>query len=189
MKSYRLWNSWIIFHLNHLLSKNVNDPFELLNKMNSSRNIAISLIPSKEDVINKIWLKTLILLLLYRKKPELLKSCKSNHAFVPKNTWISLLLKIYIYDDLKDNTLPSSLFQILLLESNFDRPFYVSPSTVKQNTVLMLEINETPIETKFPELFVYYDDYNSEPIKFPRTRFILRKFLKMITHLTSYLRF
>jgi hypothetical protein len=96
--------------------------------MHRTRKIAISKIPQKEDVINKIWRNSLILLLLLKKSPKLLDTSTSTLAYLPKNTWTSLLLKIYIYELIPDDTLHSSLLQILLLECNFRKPFYVSES-------------------------------------------------------------
>lgn len=95
----------------------------LLKHLITTRNIAISLIPTKEKIIDKIWMKTLIILLLFRKKPHLLESTNTTLALMCKNTWISLLLKIYIYDDVKDESLSSLLFQIILLECNNNRPY------------------------------------------------------------------
>lgn len=95
----------------------------LLKHLITTRNIAISQIPTKEKIIDKIWMKTLIILLLFRKKPHLLETTNTTLALMCKNTWISLLLKIYIYDDVKDESLSSLLFQIILLECNNNRPY------------------------------------------------------------------
>lgn len=123
----------------------------LLKHLITTRDIAISLIPTKEKIINKIWMKTLIILLLFRKKPHLLETTNTTLALMCKNTWNSLLLKIYIYDDIKDESLSSLLFQIILLECNDNRPY---------KTRITVE-NIKPEEKKIETVFVLHYDVTS----------------------------
>jgi hypothetical protein len=91
----------------------------LIAAMISTRNKAIKLMTNKEIVINNIWKKTLILLLMYRKFIHLLTTTRSNHLCIAKNNWTSILQKISSNEENNENTIPSLLFQLLLFEFSF----------------------------------------------------------------------
>lgn len=91
----------------------------IIAKMISTRNTAIKLMTNKEIVINDIWKKTLMLLLMYRKFPHLLTTTRSNHLCIAKNSWTSILQRISNDEENIVNILPSLLFQLLLFEFSF----------------------------------------------------------------------
>ena len=91
----------------------------IIAKMISTRNTAIKLMTNKEIVINDIWKKTLMLLLMYRKFPHLLTTTRSNHLCIAKNSWTSILQRISNDEENIINILPSLLFQLLLFEFSF----------------------------------------------------------------------
>jgi hypothetical protein len=85
----------------------------------STHNKAMKLVTENEIVINNIWKKTFILLLLYRKFPRLLQTTRSNHLCIAKNSWTSIINKIISNEENIENTLPSLLFQLILFEFSF----------------------------------------------------------------------
>ena len=91
----------------------------IISMLLSTHSKAIKLITDNEMVINNIWKKTLILLLLYRKIPFLLQTTRSNHLCIAKNNWTSIIHKIRTNEENIENILPSLLFQLILFEFSF----------------------------------------------------------------------
>lgn len=150
----------------------------IIANMISTRTTAIKLMTIKKTVINDIWRKTLILLLMYRKFPHLLTTTRSNHLCISKNSWTSILQKISTDEENIVNILPSLLFQLLLFEFSFcsglcgtsSRFIYTIPTPVvecvelvgtQEKIVNKLEISDN---TRFFRLDSDDDDNDETPL-------------------------
>lgn len=115
----------------------------LMNK----RFHAIKHLPDKEDLINTIWRRCVIVFLINRNHPE---QILSTLELVPKNKWTIFLDKLSISDPLTINLLHIQLFQILvqeLISNEKDfRPFW-TPAYKELSEKLLL-----PTEIDFPDL-------------------------------------
>lgn len=103
--------------------------------------------PDKEDLINIVWRKCVILFLLIKNQPT---QILSTLELVQKNNWMIFLDKLPTYDQQIQNILHIQLFQILVQEliSNVkdSKPFW-TPVYKKISEKLLL-----PTETDFPDL-------------------------------------
>jgi hypothetical protein len=152
----------------------------LVATMISTRNKATKLMTDKEIVINDIWKRTLLLLLMYRKFPHLLTTTRSNHLCITKNNWTSILQRISTGEENIINILPSLLFQLLLFEFSFcnglcrtySRYIYtipipmqvvecVEPDIVREKIRIQLEKCDN---TKFFQLDSDDDDNDETPL-------------------------
>ena len=89
----------------------------ILCQLIATKKEAIRLLSNNhESTINDIWKKTLILLLMLRKSPQLLRTTRSNHFYIAKSNWTSIIHKIRTNEENVGNTLPSLLFQLILSE-------------------------------------------------------------------------
>ena len=111
------------------------------------RSHAIKHLPDKEDLINIIWKKCVILFLLIKNQP---KQILSTLELVPKNNWMTFLDKLLTFNHPIENTFHIQLYQILVQEliSNVKdfKPFW-TPVYKKLSEKLLL-----PTETDFPDL-------------------------------------
>jgi hypothetical protein len=149
----------------------------IIEMMISTRNNAYKIISNKEIIINNIWKKTLILLLMYRKIPHLLESTRSNHLCISKNNWTSILQKINSNEENMENILPSLLFQVLLFEFSFcnglcgqySKRIYIVPEILppfKYVEPIEHIVDEALIEDEVDDTtnFFMYSDYEETPL-------------------------
>ena len=117
-----------------------------VNMLITTRLSAIKHLPDKENMINKVWRNSVILLLLYIKIPRLLETTFSTHVSRPKNSWTTFLDKLNSCNLTNLNTLPTHLFQILLQELTSKekdyKPFWTPAYTaLSEKLLLPIEID------------------------------------------------
>lgn len=113
----------------------------------NKRSNAIKHLVDKEDLINVIWKRCVILFLLTKTQPGQILSILE---LAPKNKWMTFLDKLTTYNQNNLNTLHIQLFQILVLElisNEKDFKPYWTPVYKALSEKLLL-----PIEIDFPDL-------------------------------------
>ncbi len=92
-------------------------PIHLENSLTRTKSLALKHHPDKEDLIEKLWKATLVLLPSHHQNPPSKKSTSSTPESAPKNNWMTLNDKLNSSDVSVQNTIPTLLLQMLLQES------------------------------------------------------------------------
>ena len=135
---------------------------------------AIKHLLDKDDLINLIWKRCVILFLMMKTKTFQNKIFYTLEL-APKNNWMTFLDKLNISKLTNQNTLHIQLFQILVLEliskEKVYKPFWM-PAYKKLSDKLLL-----PIETEFQDLHMNLSNVSLQKLE-GQSQYSMTKFIK-----------